>query len=171
MKTQGGGPVKTDTDTEIEMAGRFLEKGFTDAQAKLMAVWQNPDISSICSQMPNMTILKANIEACIKQDQLSRADLRLMQQLALQTESHYCAGCSDICESALGQDVPIAEVMRCLMYRRSYGEPHRAREVFGEIPAATRRKMAHLDYSPAEKRCPRNLAIGRLMHQALEKLA
>jgi predicted aldo/keto reductase-like oxidoreductase len=26
MKTQGGGPVSTDTDTEMEMAGRFLEK-------------------------------------------------------------------------------------------------------------------------------------------------
>jgi hypothetical protein len=154
-----------------QLASHFLQKGFTPGQAKMMAVWRNRRIASICSQMPNMTILKANIEACIKQDQLSRADLWLMQQLALQTESHYCAGCSDICESALGQDVPIAEVMRCLMYRRSYGEPHRAREVFSEIPAATRRKMAHLDYSPAEKRCPRNLAIGRLMHQALEKLA
>jgi aryl-alcohol dehydrogenase-like predicted oxidoreductase len=35
MKTQGGGPVKTDSEAELKMAGRFLEKGFTDKQAKL----------------------------------------------------------------------------------------------------------------------------------------
>ena len=70
MKTQGGGSVKTNTDTELKMAGRFLQKGFTDAQAKLMAVWQNPDISSICSQMPNMTILKANVAAAMNRTDL-----------------------------------------------------------------------------------------------------
>ena len=44
MKTQGGGQVKTNTETELKLAGRFMQKGFTDAQAKLMAVWQNPNI-------------------------------------------------------------------------------------------------------------------------------
>jgi hypothetical protein len=38
MKTQGGGPVKSDSESEIEMAGRFIQKGFSDNQAKLMAV-------------------------------------------------------------------------------------------------------------------------------------
>jgi predicted aldo/keto reductase-like oxidoreductase len=52
MKTQGGGQVKTNTVTELELAGRFLQKGFTDAQAKLKAVWQNPQVASICSEMP-----------------------------------------------------------------------------------------------------------------------
>ena len=37
MKTQGGGSIKTDTDIELKMAGRFLLKGFTDAQAKLIS--------------------------------------------------------------------------------------------------------------------------------------
>ncbi len=35
MKTQGGGQVRTESETELRLAGRFLEKGFTDAQAKL----------------------------------------------------------------------------------------------------------------------------------------
>ncbi len=74
MKTQGGGSIKTDTDTELEMAGQFLQKGFTDAQAKLMAVWQNPNIASICSQMPNMTILMSNVAAAVGKTQLSSND-------------------------------------------------------------------------------------------------
>ena len=52
MKIQGGGSIKTNSETELKMAGRFLAKGFTDAQAKLMAVWENPHIASICSEMP-----------------------------------------------------------------------------------------------------------------------
>ena len=48
MKTQGGGPVKSDSESEIKMAGRFIQKGFSDYQAKLMAVWQDERIASIC---------------------------------------------------------------------------------------------------------------------------
>ena len=40
MKTQGGGPVKSDSESEIEMAGRFMQKGFTShCVSMLMATW------------------------------------------------------------------------------------------------------------------------------------
>ena len=74
MKTQGGGPVKRDTETELQMAGRFMVKGFTDHQAKLMAVLEDKRIASICSQMPNLTILGANAAAAGKHTGLSAAD-------------------------------------------------------------------------------------------------
>ena len=67
MKTQGGGPVKSDRESEIEMAGRFIQKGFSDYQAKLMAVWEDERIASICSQMPNLTILATNAAAAASQ--------------------------------------------------------------------------------------------------------
>ncbi|MEJ2170087.1 MAG: aldo/keto reductase, partial [Desulfobacterales bacterium] len=63
MKTQGGGQVRTHSETELKLAGRFLQKGFTDGQAKLKAVWRNPQIASICSEMPNMTLLMSNVAA------------------------------------------------------------------------------------------------------------
>jgi hypothetical protein len=34
-------------------------RGFTDQQAKLKAVWENPHIAGICSQMPNLAYLSA----------------------------------------------------------------------------------------------------------------
>jgi dTDP-4-amino-4,6-dideoxygalactose transaminase len=101
MKTQGGGSVKTDTDTELKMAEQFLQKGFTDAQAKLMAVWQNPNIASICSQMPNMSILMSNAAAAMGRTQLSANDRKLLQRYAQETHSDYCAGCAAVCESAV----------------------------------------------------------------------
>jgi predicted aldo/keto reductase-like oxidoreductase len=168
MKTQGGGSVKTNTDTELKMAGRFLQKGFTDAQAKLMAVWQNPDIASICSQMPNMTILKANVAAALNRSDLSGKDSEFLHRFARETHSDYCAGCANICESAIETDVPIGDVMRYLMYYRSCGEYDYAATLFKAIPETTRLQMASYDYSSAEQRCPQNMPIGKLMREAVD---
>jgi predicted aldo/keto reductase-like oxidoreductase len=171
MKTQGGGSVKTDTDTELKMAGKFLQKGFTDAQAKLMAVWQNPNISSICSQMPNMSILMSNAAAAMGRTQLSANDRKLLQRYAQETHSDYCAGCAAVCESAVTGDVPVGKVMRYLMYSRSYGEHDYARQRFRTIAPNIRRQMADLNYSLAEQRCPQKIPIGKLITQAVEELS
>jgi hypothetical protein len=170
MKTQGGGSVRTNTETELKLAGRLLKKGFTDAQAKLKAVWENPNIASICSEMPNMTILMANVAAAYNRTKLSNQDLRLLLHYAQETGSGYCAGCNDLCESALKSDVPIADVMRYLMYYRSYGDRHRATMHFNEIPEMIRREMARVDYSLAEQKCPQKMAIGKLMREAVDEM-
>ena len=171
MKTQGGGQVRDDSETELELAGRFLQKGFTDAQAKLKAVWQNQRIASICSEMPNMTILMANVAAAVNKAELSARDEQLLQQYARETRSGYCAGCTDICESAVAADVPIGDVMRYLMYARSYGSRRRARHCLKKIPEKQCRHMIHLDYSLAEKKCPQKMAIGKLIQEALNELS
>jgi predicted aldo/keto reductase-like oxidoreductase len=171
MKTQGGGPVKTDTQTELELAGRFLSNGFTDAQARLKAVWENPNIASICSEMPNMTILMANVAAAMDKTKLSTRDHELLQQYARETLSDYCAGCSDVCEASVEGRVPIGDVMRYLMYARSYGNTGRARAGFQKISLHTRRQMTNTDYSLAEQSCPQHMAIGNLMRAAVEELA
>ena len=170
MKSQGGGQVRTDTPAELELAGRFLENGFTDAQAKLKAVWENPHIASICSEMPNMSILMANVAAATDRIRLSATDRQLLQQYAGETRAIYCSGCADRCETATGGHIPIGDVMRYLMYARSYGNRHRARAGFQKIPAGIRRQIESVDYGPAEQRCPRNIAIGKLMREALDEL-
>ena len=171
MKTQGGGQVRSDSQTELDLAGRFLQKGFTDAQAKLKAVWQNQKIAGICSEMPNMTILMANVAAAINQTELSARDTQLLQQYALETRSGYCTGCTDICESAVAADVPIGDVMRYLMYARSYDDRRRASHYLKKIPKKRCRQMINLDYSLAEKKCPQKMAIGKLMQEALNELS
>ncbi len=166
MKTQGGGPVKTDSEAELQLAGRFLERGFTDKQARLKAVWENPMIASICSQMPTLAILSANVAASRDLTALSGADRALFQRFAAETREGYCAGCGSICNEAVGGLVPVSDIMRCLMYYHEYGDRETAREVFAGLSEETRRQVARLDYSNAERRCPQNLAIGRLMDEA-----
>jgi len=170
MKTQGGGPVRTNSETEMQLAGKFLQKGYTDGQAKLKAVWQEPQIASICSQMPNLTLLMSNVAAAVDRTELSAVERDLLQRHARQTRNAYCAGCRSRCENAVSGTPPVADVMRCLMYSRSYGEPQRARTEFRRLPASVRRKLAFLDYSEAERRCPQGLAIGKLMREAVDEL-
>ena len=157
MKTQGGGQVMTDSETELQLAGRFLERGFTDKQAKLKAVLENPHIASICSQMPSLTILSSNVAAVRDQTSLTRDDFELLERFASETRHTYCAGCGRICYDAVGGAVPVSEIMRCLMYYRDYGERDLAREVFAGLPDEARARLAQVDYSFAEKACPQKL--------------
>ena len=170
MKTQGGGQVQTDSATELELAGRFLQKGFTDGQAKLKAVWQNPQIASICSEMPNMTLLMSNVAAALDKTQLSTRDLSLLQRYAKETRSAYCTGCTAICESCVEGEAPIGDVMRYLMYCNSYDDYKLAADGFNKIPQKVRRRLTHLDYTKAESDCPQGLPIARLMQEAKKKL-
>jgi predicted aldo/keto reductase-like oxidoreductase len=171
MKTQGGGQVKSTSELELQLAGRFLKKGFTDGQAKLKAVWENPQITTICSRMTNMTFLMANTAAALDKTRLSAIDTKLLQQYARETHSDYCTGCTAICESAVDCRVPIGDVMRYLMYCRSYGNRDEAVANFRKIPFRIRKQMADLDYSLAEKRCPQSMAIARLMKAAINELS
>jgi predicted aldo/keto reductase-like oxidoreductase len=166
MKTQGGGPLKSDSESEIEMAGRFMQKGFTEHQAKLMAVWQDKRIAAICSQMPNLTILATNAVAAGNQTSLSQSDRALLAQYARETSGDYCAGCGRLCSEVLAERVPINDVMRCLMYLRSYQDLGLASSTFETLPTETKPLLTQLDFSPAERSCPRNLPIGRLMREA-----
>ncbi len=171
FKTQGGGPVKTDSEAELQMAGRFLERGFTDKQAKLKAVWENPHIASICSQMPNLTILSANVAAARDLTKLTRDDMELFQKFAAETCTGYCAGCGSICLEAVGGAIPISDVMRCLMYYRDYGDRDLARKVFAGLSEEARERLTGVDYSEAERACPQGLAIAKLMREASRVLA
>ena len=171
MKTQGGGSFLGGEDAEREMADRFLSKGFTPGQAKLKAVWENEQIASICSEMPNMKLLMENISAALNRTRLSAEDHQSLKRYARSTRSIYCSGCTRICESAVNARVPIGDAMRFLMYGRSYGDRRRAAQHFQMIPEGTRRKMAVLDYTRAEQACPQQMAIGRLIRGGLIEFA
>jgi predicted aldo/keto reductase-like oxidoreductase len=171
MKTQGGGQVLLNTPDELKLAGRFVQSGFTEGQARLKAVWENPQIASICSQMPSMALLSQNTAAAVNRTRLSAGERELLDQHAQATAAGYCAGCTGICEPALAASVPVGRVMRYLMYARSYGNRGFARSRFRALPAETRSIMARLDYTAAEAGCPQKMPIGRLMRDALVELA
>jgi predicted aldo/keto reductase-like oxidoreductase len=109
--------------------------------------------------------------AAVDKTKLSSSDRQLMKQYATATCSSYCAGCSNICQSAVGEGLPIADVMRFLMYRNDYGMANHARGLFAELSPDVRRRLASTDYSLAEARCPQRIAISEAMREATEVLA
>ena len=150
------------------LTDRFMKKGFTFEQAKLKAVWENPHIASICSEMTNIAILQANVAAALDQIDLSFQDRQLLESYARATAPGYCAGCGNVCESAVKEIVPISDIMRYLMYHDEYGNQQRAARQFNDLPPVVRNRLAGIDYSEAEKLCPQKVPIARLMNRAAE---
>lgn len=171
MKTQGGGPIRMETEADLKLGGHFVQRGFTEHQAKLKAVWENAQIAAICSQMPSVTVLSANVAAAMDKTKLTASDHQALRQYAAETCTRYCDGCTHLCEGALGHALPVGDVMRALMYQHSYGDREWARTAYAEVSAAVRRRLPGLDFAPAESVCPNRLPIGKLMREASEILA
>jgi predicted aldo/keto reductase-like oxidoreductase len=171
MKTQGMMPQGKPTEAETKLLAHFVERGFTQEQACVKAVWEDQRIGSVCSHMPNLKILSSNVAAALDKTSLTTADKAALEQYARDTHSYYCAGCTSRCEAALGGRVPVGDVMRSLMYHHGYGDRDLARSVFANLPVAMRQRLDTLDYSAAEQVCPHHLPIAALMKEATRLLA
>jgi len=177
MKTQAAfsanfyASIGSETDNALKLTDSFLEKGFTAEQAKLKVVWENPNIASICSAMANMTILQANVAAALNKQKLSEGDKQRLEQYAGKTAPGYCAGCANICESAVDLNIPISDILRYSMYYHSYGDRDTAVTLFNALPTETKANIIKADYSKAEKYCPQKIQIGKVLKKAHEDLA
>jgi predicted aldo/keto reductase-like oxidoreductase len=168
MKTQAK-EIKTKEDKEL--AEHFLQRGFTEGQAKVKIVLEDKRISSACVGRDNLTHLQLNIAAVLDKTKLTQADMNVLKEYAQATCSGYCAGCGYICGSVVPDTPYVSRVMRYLMYYNSYGEQKEARELFAKIPQKVRDKLLSADYSQAEARCPQHLPIAKLIAEAVSKLA
>ena len=169
IKTQGMGQrIKTEADKKL--TEHFLQRGFTEGQAKIKLVLEDKRFSSACVGMKNVSVLNSNIAAAFDKTKLTQADRDIFEEYAKVTCNNYCAGCADICNSAL-TDVPyVSDIMRYLMYYNSYGEQAEARRLFAQIPVGVRNKLLNMDYNLAEDRCPQRLPIRELIAEAVGKL-
>ncbi len=167
MKTQG---LQIKTKEDKKLAEHFLQRGFTEGQAKIKAVLEDKRFSSACVGMNKIGILKENIAAVLDKTKLSQADMAVFKEYAQATCSGYCAGCAYICDSALPDAPYVSNIMRYLMYYNSYGEQAEARSLFAQIPTSVRNKLLDMDYTLAEARCPQRLPIRELIAEAVNIL-
>jgi predicted aldo/keto reductase-like oxidoreductase len=176
MKTQAAlvanlfSDLGKETNAALKLNQQFIDKGFTTEQAKLKSVWENPAIASICSHMPNMRLLQANVAAATNNNALSLNEKQLMEQYARATSCGYCTGCAEICEQAVADPIPISDIMRYLMYYCNYGDQQQAIRFFNELPFDLRKRVMQVNYSRAEQICPQRMPIKQLMRKAIDKL-
>jgi predicted aldo/keto reductase-like oxidoreductase len=172
IKTQGLGQ-KVETEEDKKLAGHFLQRSFTEGQAKIKAVLQDKRITAACVGMQNLSVLTQNVAAALDKTKLTRSDMAALTQYARATCSGYCAGCACICDVAVPDVLRpgrISDIMRYLMYYNSYGDRTRARQLFAQIPGPVRNRLLSADYSLAEARCPQHLPIAKLVAEAVSKL-
>jgi uncharacterized protein len=170
IKSQGKGPDMVDTPQALEATKSFMEKGYTLEQAKLKAIWSDERITSICSNINNVTILKDNVAAATDNVKLTSSDFRIFKLLAESESCNYCQGCGK-CLMVMGEESRIPDVMRYMMYYNSYHERDRARNLYRELPGSVRNALATRDYSSAEFVCPHGLQVGKIMRKATSLLA
>jgi len=177
MKTQAAfsanfyASIGSETDDALKLTESFLKKGYTAEQAKLKVVWENPNIASVCSGMPNLTILQANVAAALNKQKLSRDDKLRLEQYAHQTAPGYCAGCANICEPAVDLYIPISDILRYSMYHHSYGDRDRALTLYHALPSDLKENILKADFTTAEKYCPQKIQIGKILKKTHAELA
>ncbi len=159
-----------ETEQDKKLVGHFLQQGFTEGQAKIKAVLDDERFSSACVRMENVTVLTENAAAALNKTKLTHSDIDIFREYAKATCGSYCAGCAEICDSALPDMPYTSDIMRYLMYYNSYGQQETAKELFADIPADVRNKLLSIDYSTAEARCPQHIPIRKLIYEAMRKL-
>jgi len=165
------GRTAEEAEEDKKLLSHFMQRGFTEGQAKIKYVLQDKRFSSVCVGMQSVALLTSNIAAALDKTKLSQADMEVLKHYSQATCSGYCAGCAYICDSALPEAPYVSDMMRYLMYYNSYGEEDRARELFAQIPRKVRKRLLSLDYSLAETRCPQRMPIGELVAETISKLA
>jgi len=168
-RLEAGEKIHTDQDKDI--IARLVEKGLTIEQAGIKAVLEDERIACACVGMGSVSEININSVAALDNEKLGRDGRNLLNRYAKANCDCYCAGCADICDSAL-PDIPyVSDIMRYLMYCNSYGDKERARQLFAQIPINVRNKLLNTDYSLAQACCPQHLPIKKLVAEAVEKLA
>ena len=176
MKTTGKTTIQwarqaLETEADKKLIEHLLQKGFSQEQATIKLVLEDERISCACVGMESVNVLNANVAAVLDKTKLTQADFAAFDEYAQATCSGYCAGCAEICDSVLPDAPYVSDIMRYLMYYNSYGQPDWARELFAQIPDNIRSKLLSIDYSVAEACCPQRMPIGKLVAEAVGKLA
>ncbi len=164
MKTMATRQAAGDSPADAELFDHFRSQGLSVEAAKLKAVWDDPRITAICSQMPNLRLLAENVQTALLPTPLSSKDTAALLRHADSTHAGYCAGCARHCEQAAG--VRVADAMRAIMYDHGYGRTDLPRGVFSGWTPSERAALLTGDFSRAEAVCPRGLPISRLMREA-----
>ena len=147
----------------------LTDHNITFEQAKLRAIWQNPNLTSICSLMPNTAILQSNVSAAMDEHPLHLEIKKLLVDYANKTGKFFCRRCS-VCETTNIEKIPIFDIMEMLMYSRGYGGRDWVSKRFAQMPIEIRSKISNSNYSYAEKECPQKMPITQLMKEAYMEL-
>lgn len=162
MKTQGSEASFSDAWKKFEGTGKW-----TKHQAVLKGVWADERIAAAVSHMSSLEMLRQNIAAAVDRAELGALDTEALEKYAQSTRKLACDGCDHICNPHVDAPVQIGTTMRYLMYHDVYGEPDKARALFEALPTGAR-KLAGVDFGPANAACPHDVDVVAHMKRAAD---
>ncbi len=149
---------------------KFKEMGLTPHQAVLHAVWSDERFASICSEMPNLKILKANASAARNFKPLD--DERIGAVIDLYDgalAAGYCNGCDGRCARAAGTKASLGDITRALSYHEQDGLRDDARTLYASL-TPEERDWHGADLDAAKHACLCKLDFASLLPRAEQKL-
>ncbi len=167
MKTQVGGMTLPDRYNP------FKQRGLSQHSSSIKAVAMDERISSICSEMTNVNMIRENAESVASK--LTTAEADAIQEHARLVSHLWCRGCEHLCKpaSGSGSQLAIADSLRFLMYHDHYGKKEHARDLYAKLPELERNMIAleSANWQAAENACPYNVPLEKLMDRVKERLA
>ena len=64
----------------------------------------------------------------------------------------------------IDQDIPIGDIMRYSMYQHGYNDYGRAMRFFSRLPDQVKANFITADYTTAEKCCPQQIPITKIIN-------
>jgi hypothetical protein len=130
--------------------------------AALKWAMKNPNIDTTIPSIVDNEQLDENITAM--STPFSAADGKLLARRLEEIKPLYCRMCGH-CEGQCAQGLPVADVLRYLMYAEGYGQFAMAREHFQTLPA----EVAGVRCSACSKctvECPNGVQVSARLHKA-----
>jgi hypothetical protein len=135
--------------------------------AALKWVMKNPHIDTVIPSIVDNDQLDENISAMGAP--FSAADGRLLARRLEEIKPLYCRMCGH-CEGQCSQGLPVADMLRFLMYAEGYGQFALGREHFKALPAAlTEVRCASCRTCTVE--CPNGVQVAARLHKAQQLFA
>ncbi|MBN2560598.1 MAG: aldo/keto reductase [Phycisphaerae bacterium] len=148
----------------------FDKMGLTAPQAVLHAVWSDERIASICSDMPNLRILKENTDAAKKFKPLDKKTMGAVLGLYDRVARTFCNGCDGRCRRAGKTKAALNDITRCLSYYEMDGSRDEARRAYAAL-TPQQRDWHDADLAAASAACISKLDFASLLSRAEAKLA
>jgi predicted aldo/keto reductase-like oxidoreductase len=135
--------------------------------AALKWVLKNPNVDTMIPSIVDNEQLDENITAMSAP--FSAADGKLLAQRLEEIKPLYCRMCGH-CEGQCSQGLPVADVLRFLMYAEGYGQFALGREHFKALPAELAAVRCG-SCSNCTVECPHGVHVSARLHQAQQLFA
>jgi predicted aldo/keto reductase-like oxidoreductase len=123
-------------------------------QANLRWVLSHPEVHSVVHSWMGTDPRAQDLAASAVRDELGANDVDLLDEYAAALSPSYCRECMSGCVDACPAGIAIPHVMHAAMYDRDYGWHDAARELYRELPAATRWSDTCLSCNRCSEACP-----------------